>query len=43
MSGNKEEIDEMAGFVRRINFSGDYEKFDEWKEKPRQLKYTRVS
>ena len=26
-----------------IKFGGDYDKFDEWKEKPRQLKYTRGS
>ena len=32
----------MDGTIRYINFSGYYDKFDDWKEKPRQLQDTRV-
>ena len=41
MSSNKEEIDEITGDIRYIKFSGYYDKFYEWEEKPRQLQYTR--
>ena len=29
---NKRKIDYMSGPIRYINFSADYNKFDEWKE-----------
>ena len=33
----KEEREEMAGSFRYIKFSGDYDKFDEWKEKNKEI------
>ena len=33
----------MAGAIIYIKFSRDYDKFDEWKEKPKQLQDTRGS
>ena len=43
MSIIKEEKDELTGAMRYIKFSGYCDKLDKWKEKPRQLQYTRVS
>ena len=37
ISSIKEERDEMAGNIRYIKFSGDYYKFDEWKEKTKAI------
>ena len=33
MSSIKESRYEMAGSIRSIKFNGDYDNFDEWKEK----------
>ena len=33
----KEEREEMAGAIRYIKFSGDYDKFYEWKEKIKEI------
>ena len=33
----KEEIYEMAGSIRYIKFSGDYDKFDEWKDNAKAI------
>ena len=37
MPSIKEKIDEIYGAIRYINFSGDYEKFYEWKEKTKNI------
>ena len=37
MPSIKEKIDEIYGAIRYINFSGDYEKFYEWKEKTKAI------
>ena len=37
MSSIKEERYEMAGDIRYIKFSGDYENFDEWKENTKAI------
>ena len=37
MSIIKEEQDDMSGAIRYIKFIGDYEKFDEWKEKTKEI------
>ena len=37
MSSTKEEGYEMAGAIIYIKFSGDYEKFDEWKGKTKVI------
>ena len=33
----REEREEMSGAIRYINFSGDYENFDEWKENTKAI------
>ena len=43
MSSIKEERDETAGAIRYIKFSGDYDKFDERKEKTKKLHDTSES
>ena len=37
LSSIKDEINDMAGAIRYINFSGDYEIFDERKEKTKAI------
>ena len=37
MSSIKYEKYEMAGAIRYINFSGDYDKFYEWKENTKSI------
>ena len=37
MSSIKEERDKMSATIIYIKISGEYDKSDEWKEKPRQL------
>ena len=36
-SSTKDEIDNMTGSIRYIKFSGDYDKFDEWKENTKAI------
>ena len=37
MSSIKEERDDMYGAIRYIKFSGDYDNFDDWKEKTKAI------
>ena len=37
ISSPKEEGEDMAGATRYIKFSGDYDKFDEWKENTKAI------
>ena len=37
MSSTKDEKEGMDGAIRYIKFCGDYDKFDEWKEKTKSI------
>ena len=42
MSSIKDERGEMAGSISYIKFSGDYDKFDEWKENTKPISIHKV-
>ena len=39
----KEEREEMTGSIRYIKFSGKIDKFEEWKEKTKEISIKRAS
>ena len=42
MSSIKDELGEMAGAISYIKFSGDYDKFDQWKENTKPISRHKV-